>query len=410
MEENRVLLIIPRSVGENERDIYYREMEIRSLIDTLGLRIAYEKSFTLKESHTFGPGQINEICQISAAWNITEIIVDDFLSPREEMRIEKAVSIPVSDREALILSIFKVNAHSKEAKLQTRKAELVYLKPRLVFREANFSQQRGGVRGAKGEGETERELKRRTLEKEITGIEKELSNIEKRRKEQYRRREKSRVYSFALTGYTNSGKTTLLNSLSSNSKEGEDKLFATLDTTTRAITLPSKREVLISDTVGFIINLPPSLIKAFSSTLNEALYCDSIIIVADSSHPNAVKCFNTTIETLKSLSLIEKVALVIINKIDEASDDIALSYLRSSGYRTVETSFKTGEGIESLFTALEEISSASYVTMDLLLDLSSHLFSSLTKDAIIRKTKYTEDGKILVKAEIPIEKAGKYSK
>lgn len=407
MEDNRVLLIIPRSVGENEREVYYREMEIRSLVDTLGLRIAYEKSFTLKEAHSFGKGQLEEIYEITLAWDITEIIVDDFLSPKEEMRIETAVSLPVSDREALILSIFKVNAHSREAKLQTRKAELEYLKPRLVFREANLSQQRGGVRGAKGEGETERELKRRTIEKEILLIDRELSDIEKRRELQYRRREKGGIYSFALTGYTNSGKTTLLNALSGKSNKGEDKLFATLDTTTRAVTLPSKREILLSDTVGFIANLPPSLIKAFSSTLYEAVNADGIIIVADSSHPNAVKCFNTTIETLKSLSLESRIVLVVINKIDEAVDDIALSYLKSSGYRTVETSFREKTGIDDLITALDEISSSPYVTVRLTIDTSSPLFSSLSRSGMVRDVGY-EDGKMVVTAEIPRKLKDKY--
>ncbi len=400
MNESNILLVIPRREGERERDVYYREIEIRSLLETLGLRISYEKSFTLKERHGFGKGQLEEIKELCITYDITEVVVDDFISPREEMKMEGVINLPVSDREALILAIFKTNAHSMEAKLQTRKAELVYLKPRLVSREADYSQQRGGVRGAKGEGEKERELKRRNIEKEILTIDRALSDIKKRRTIQYHRREKNNIYSFALAGYTNSGKTTLLNALSENTKAGEDKLFATLDTTTRVVTLPSKRKVLLSDTVGFIQNLPPSLIDAFSSTLSGAASADSIIIVADSSHPDAVKCFNTTLETLKNLGLDDKISLVVINKIDENRDDIALSYLESSPYRTVKTSFKEKRGIEDLISAMDEISGSSFITITLTLTPESPLLSSLSRDGTIKDVKYTDDGKMIVKAEI----------
>lgn len=407
MEENRVLLVTTRTQGENERKVYLRAAETRSLIGTLGLQIVYEKSFTLKAA-SFGKGQIEEICEIAIAIDATEVIVDTFLSPREEMRLESLIGLPVSDREALILSIFRVNAHSKEARLQTMKAEAVYLKPRLVFREANYSQQRGGVRGAKGEGEKAIELKRREIDSRIVSLEREIQELKKTRAIQHRRREKNNIFSFALTGYTNSGKTTILRSLSSSSPEPEDRLFATLDTTSRLIQLPSGREIILSDTVGFISNLPHSLIEAFSSTLEEALGSDRIIIVADCSHPDSADCFCTTLETIKSLGAEERIGLVVINKTDSPYDDISLSFLRSTGYPTVETSFKDGKGRDELINALDRIAGECYTKIKVLLPYSSPLFSALSTNQEIVSIEYREDG-ILVEADVRRTEVGKYT-
>ncbi len=407
MEEERVLLITTRDTGENERRVYLREAEMRSLIETLGLCIVYGKSFTVKEENRtmfFGSGQIEEIREIAAGTDATDVIIDAFLSPRQEMKIEEEVGLPVSDREAVILSIFRRNAHSKEARLQTMKAEAVYQKPRLIFREANYSQQRGGVRGAKGEGEKAIELQRRTIECQITSLDLQIREIRKIRETQHHRRNRSGVFSFALTGYTNAGKTTILSSLAKNAPEAEDRLFATLDTTSRLVVLPSGREAVLSDTVGFIRNLPPSLIEAFSSTLEEALSADAVIIVCDCSHPDAAECYRTTLDTLTSLGAADRIRLVVINKIDSPYDDISLSYLRSTGYRTVETSFRNGTGREELLSAIDSIVGEEYITISLLLPYSSPLFSHLSRDNMVRRAEYREDG-ILVEAEVP--KSGK---
>ena len=410
MEEKRVLLITTRTTGENERRVYIREAEMRSLIETLGLCIVYEKSFTVKDENRtsfFGSGQVEEIKEIAAGTDITDVIVDAFLSPRQEMKIEEEVGLPVSDREAVILSIFRCNAHSKEARLQTLKAEAVYQKPRLIFREANYSQQRGGVRGAKGEGEKAIELQRRTIERQIVSLDSQIREIRKIRETQHRKRDRSGVFSFALTGYTNAGKTTILNSLTKNAPEAEDKLFATLDTTSRLVTLPSGRKAVLSDTVGFIRDLPPSLIEAFSSTLEEALSADAVIIVCDCSHPDAAECFRTTLETLTSLGAAGRIRLVVINKTDSPYDDISLSYLRNTGYRTVETSFRNGTGRDELLRALDDIVNENYTTLTLLLSYSSPLFSSLSSQNLIKSADYREDG-ILVEAEIPKNMKDRY--
>ena len=402
MAGERIALITTRSVGENERDVILRESEIRSLISTLGLNIVCHQSFTLKKENSvtfLGKGQVQEAVEWARAFDAEEVIIDAFLSPREEMNLESAFSLPVSDREAVIEAIFYQNAHSREARLQIEKARALYEKPRLVFREANLSQQRGGVRGAKGEGEKALELERRTIEERIKALDRELETLKKNRSIQRQKREKTGIFSFALTGYTNAGKSTLLNRLTKSEVLAEDKLFATLDTTTRALTLSSSQKVLVSDTVGFIQNLPHSLIEAFSSTLEEALNSDAIIIVADASHPDSVKCFNTTIETLSTLGARDKVKLVVINKVDSIYDDISYSYLKSQGIETVETSMKTGEGIQNLLSALERITDEVFETISLRIPYSSPILSELSKKEEIVDVKY-EDYSIIVKARV----------
>ena len=402
MAGERIALITTRSVGENERDVFLRESEIRSLISTLGLNIVCHQSFTLKKENSvtfLGKGQVQEAVEWARAFDAEEVIIDAFLSPREEMNLESAFSLPVSDREAVIEAIFYQNAHSREARLQIEKARALYEKPRLVFREANLSQQRGGVRGAKGEGEKALELERRTIEERIKALDRELETLKKNRSIQRQKREKTGIFSFALTGYTNAGKSTLLNRLTKSEVLAEDKLFATLDTTTRALTLSSREKVLVSDTVGFIQNLPHSLIEAFSSTLEEALNSDAIIIVADASHPDSVKCFNTTIETLSTLGARDKVKLVVVNKVDSIYDDISYSYLKSQGIETVETSMKTGEGIQNLLSALERITDEVFETISLRIPYSSPILSELSRKEEIVDVKY-EDYSIIVKARV----------
>lgn len=410
MEEERVALITIRSVGENERNVFLRECEIRSLCETLGLRIVCHQSFTLKDENNvtyLGKGQTEEAVEYSRAFDANEVVIDAFLSPRQEMNLEKAFSLPISDREAVIEAIFHKNAHSKEARLQIQRAQALYVKPRLIFREANLSQQRGGVRGAKGEGEKALELARRTIDERIKALDRELEIIKKNREIQRQKRERTGIFSFALTGYTNAGKSTILNTLTGSDVLSENKLFATLDTTTRSLTLPSSQRVLISDTVGFIQNLPSLLVEAFSSTLEEALNADAIIIVADASHPDGVKCFETTKETLCSLGALDRVKLVIINKIDDIYDEISYTYLKNTGYKTVEASMKEGIGIDKILEAMREITNEEFENITLRLPYESKIFNELSKNGNILEVKY-EDYSILLKARIRKTERGKY--
>ncbi len=410
-KEKRVLLITTRTPSDTERMNFVKESEIRSLIGTLGLIVTAHLSFTLKEENPntyIGKGQLEEAKENVLAFNIDEVVVDGFLSPRQEKLMEKTLQVPVSDREAIILSIFFQNAHSKEAKLQIMKAEAVYLKPRLQARDENLSQQRGGVRGAKGEGERKIELDRRIIERTIKTIDKEIAEVKKIRATQRKTRESSKVYSFALTGYTNAGKSTILNALSNADVKAEDKLFATLDTTTRAVKLRNGQYITLSDTVGFIRNLPASLIEAFSSTLEEALSADGIIIVADASHIDAVGSLDTTIETLRELGGEEKIKLLVINKIDSYIDDITLSKLRNYPYKTVETSFRSNTGIYKLLKALEEITDELFFDTTLLFPSTASNIGELSRDGYIKAIDY-EESTVRVKVRLPRSLEAKYS-
>lgn len=405
-----VFLITLRSIGEDDRIQGIRDEEMKSLISTLGLEIAGEMSFTLKEisvSTYIGKGQAEECLIAIRASEADEVIINAFISPRQEKNLESILGVPISDREAVILSIFFQNARSREARLQIEKAEAEYLRPRLADREARLSQQRGGVRGAKGEGERKIELERRLIDQRIHTLDREIKAVENVRKTQRKEREKRRVFSFALTGYTNAGKSTILNALTDAGVLAENKLFATLDTTTRALKLPNGQNVLLSDTVGFISDLPEVLIKAFSSTLEEALSSDAIIIVADASHPDAYGCLRKTKETLDNLGVLDKAKILVINKTDDIYDEIAYASLIKEPFIIVEASIKNGIGKKELLEAMSEITDEAFMDISVTEPVSSDIISRLAKDGDIRSIDYS-DTEVTVKARIRKDMASKY--
>ncbi|MDY5930765.1 MAG: GTPase HflX [Candidatus Ornithospirochaeta sp.] len=412
MSDAKAMLITVCTSDDTDRSAFLKEAEIRSLINTLGIQVACHISFSIKSENPvsyIGKGQAENALEYSRAFDVDEVIINAFLSPRQERYLENLFQLPVSDREAVILSIFYSNAHSIEARLQIEKAEAIYLKPRLAGREANLSQQRGGVRGAKGEGERKIELERRRIDSRIKALEKEIEKIKRKRETQRKARSQNGIFTFALAGYTNAGKSTLLNRLTDSDVLAEDKLFATLDTTTRSLKLPNGQKVLLSDTVGFISDLPHTLIEAFSSTLEEALNADAIIIVADASHPDSIGCFRTALSVLEELGARSKVRLIAINKIDQASDDISLAYLRSQGIETAGISARDGFGIDGLLGKMTAITDDSFADETFIFPISSPLRSSLYNDASIRGEEYTESD-VIIKARIRKELIGKYKK
>ena len=406
-----VLLINIRQQGEDERMTLLREKETESLLKTLSLPVALTVTYTLREINTafyIGPGQAENTLECLRATEAEEVVINAFISPRQEKNLEHLLGVPISDREAVILAIFFQNAHSREARLQIAKAEALYLKPRLQNREANLSQQRGGVRGAKGEGERKIELERRLIDQRMRALDREIGSVENIRKTQRKERERNGIFSFALTGYTNAGKSTILNALTGAGVTAEDKLFATLDTTTRALQLPNGQKVLLSDTVGFISDLPEVLIKAFSSTLEEALSANAIIIVADASHPDAYGCLKKTKETLFNLGALEKAKILVINKTDEIYDEIAYASLLREPYRIVETSMKEKRGIDKLLSAMADITDESYRTVTITAPISSDIISRIAKDGSIRNIDYSDDS-ITITARIRKDLAAKYA-
>ena len=410
--ESSALLVTLRKPGEDERAVFLRSAEIRSLISTLGLKIIYSMEFTIKErinTTYLGKGQAEAVREAVLVYSPEEVIIDAFITPREENNLERIFGVPVSDREALILAIFFQNARSREARLQIEKAEAEYMRPRLADREARLSQQRGGVRGAKGEGERKIELERRRISEHIRALDREIRAVSDIRKTQRKSRARSGIFSFALIGYTNAGKSTILNALTGSDVLAEDKLFATLDTTTRSLRLPNGQKVLLSDTVGFISDLPEVLIEAFSSTLEEALSSDAVIIVADASHPDAYGCLKKTKETLSNLGALDKVKLLVINKIDDIYDEIAYSALKREPYPIVETSIKNGAGINELLKAMAAITDESFMDITVEEPIGSDIISRIAKDGTIRSIDYGEDT-ITVTARIRKELERKYKR
>ena len=405
-----VLLINIRKQGEDERLCELRENETKSLLKTLSLTVVCSLTYTVKDinvSTYIGSGQAEEAMECARAFDAEEAVINTFISPRQEKNLEDRLGIPVSDREAVILSIFFQNAHSREARLQIEKAEAEYLRPRLQNREANLSQQRGGVRGAKGEGERKIELERRMIDTRIHQLDREIKASEEVRRTQRSSRERSGIFTFALVGYTNAGKSTILNALTGSDALVEDKLFATLDTTTRSMKLPSGQKVLLSDTVGFISELPAGLVKAFSSTLEEALSAEALIIVADASHPDALGCLRETERTLEELGAREKAKILVINKTDSIYDDISYAALRSSPYMIVETSMKDGKGLQELKKAMEKATDEAFQDIVISSPCSASLISGLYRDGTVKEIKYG-DGEVTIKARLRNELIAKY--
>ena len=408
--ESSALLVTLRKPGEDERAVFLRSAEIRSLISTLGLKIIYSMEFTIKErinTTYLGKGQAESVREAVLAYSPDEVIIDAFITPREENNLERIFGVPVSDREAVILAIFFQNARSREARLQIEKAEAEYLRPRLADREAKLSQQRGGVRGAKGEGERKIELERRRISERIRALDREIKATEDVRRTQRKSRERSGIFSFALLGYTNAGKSTILNALTGSEVLAEDKLFATLDTTTRALKLPNGQRVLLSDTVGFISNLPEGLVKAFSSTLEEALSADVLIIVADASHPDAAGCLEETENTLRNLGALDKARILVINKTDAIADDISYAALKARKYIIAETSMKDRTGIDSLLSAMMKVTDEAFGDITITAACSGSLISDLYHDGTVKNIEYG-DGEITVTARMRKEMMAKY--
>jgi len=310
--------------------------ELQGLCKTLELDIiAHEKVRIREKTPKFGmgSGKAQELSQKAQELNADLMVFDNFSekeypNPSQQRNWEAICGIPVIDRQELIIRIFADRATTREAELQVKLAELSYFLPRLTHKYIDLSRQRGGRYGTKGAGETKLETDRRKIEKRINLLEKEIEQISKHRQMQRRQRQKSSIPVCAIVGYTNSGKSSLLNTLTGANVLAENKLFATLDAVTRRYEISPGNQVLLTDTVGFIKYLPHSLIKAFRSTLEEAALSDLLIHIMDASDPNIESNYETTLAVLRELGANEIPMLNVLNKID---------MLDTEGENTLET-------------------------------------------------------------------------
>lgn len=311
----------------------------------------------------FGKGKIEEIKELMVRTDAEILIIDGEISPSQQRNIQKAIDVQVIDRTGLILDIFARRAHTAEGKLQVELAQLEYLLPRLANMWSHLERIRGGI-GLRGPGETQIETDRRLVRDKITMLEKKVDEIKHRRRIQRNQRAQSQIPLVSLVGYTNSGKSTLLNALSQAGVFVEDKLFATLDPTTRDVTFPNGARALVSDTVGFIRNLPTQLVAAFRATLEETTNADILIHVIDAANVNWMEQVETVDKILNDLESIDKPMLMTFNKIDIV-DDIELLHNLASRYpNKVFIAAGKGEGLHELGDAIMNMLRASWVDIN----------------------------------------------
>ncbi len=353
--------------------IQLRQEEAGSLLEVLSLVPVSHVTFNIHSASSawlVGRGQLEEISQLSHYFNADLVYFDTALSPGIQRNLESALQLPVLDRNELIIRIFARNARTREARLQVRLAMLEYMRPRIRQSANPYSQQRGGVRGAKGEGERQIELDRRRIDSQITRLREEISQVRKNRDSQRKKRLSSSLVSFALAGYTNSGKSSLLKALTKADTLCEDRLFATLDPLERTMNISPSLKVLICDTVGFVSDLPHFLIDAFSSTLEEAALADVLILVLDSSSPRLMKDYETTLSVLEELGAAGKNTITVFNKCDlPCGDDFAMESIKARHPDAILLSAKTKENLETLKERIQQkaldIMGAGTITLSL---------------------------------------------
>ena len=329
--------------------------ELRGLAETLELAVASHEIINVRERQPkfgMGSGKAAELAEKAAALKADCIVFDWDVSPSQQRNWEELAGISVLDRQELIIQIFSSRAATREAELQVQLAQLNYILPRLAHKYIDLSRQRGGRYGTKGSGETRLETDRRKIEQRIHKLEKEIEEVSKQRQVQRRQRERQGLPVCAIVGYTNAGKSSLLNVLTGADVLVEDKLFATLDATTRRFEPSPGKPVLLTDTVGFIRRLPHSLIKAFRSTLEEASHSNLLIHVLDASDPACEECYKTTVAVLAELGAGEIPVITALNKVDKL-DDTAL--IESKFPDSVAISVKSGYGLDELKRRIAEI-------------------------------------------------------
>ena len=332
--------------------------ELRTLAESAGAEVVGE---ILQHRDRFDPatlvgaGKLEEIAGASASVNADVLLFDHDLSPSQQRNIEKIIKRRVIDRTQLILDIFARHARTREGQLQVELAQLQYMMPRLAGRGVEMSQLGGGI-GTRGPGETQLETDRRKIARRMRHLEQQIENVRRIRAQQRQRRESAPVATVALVGYTNAGKSTLFNALTRAGVLSSPKMFATLDPTIRGVDLPSKRKVLLSDTVGFIRNLPHTLVSAFRATLEEVQRASLILHVSDASSRLSAEQDAQVELVLKELEAEKKPRLRVMNKVDLLDEEVARSLLidaARSGSKTVYVSAIEGAGLETLLQRID---------------------------------------------------------
>lgn len=393
----RALLVALNLKDTDDEIINEHLTELEELASTAGaetvLKIVQSRP-SPDPAYYIGKGKAAELAQIVIDRNIDVIIFDDDLSPVQLRNLEKLVNRKIVDRSGLILHIFASRAKTREAKTQVELAQLQYTLPRLTRQWTHLSKQYGGIR-TKGPGETQIETDRRMIRDRISHLKENLKKIESQRKTQRQRRVE--FVKICLVGYTNVGKSTLFNRLTNADVLAEDKLFATLDSTTRVLNLNKNQKILLSDTVGFIRKLPANLIASFKSTLDEVRDADIILHVIDISDKYYDEHIHVVEETLKELGSDKKVILKIFNKVDAVEGRDIISFIMKNYKNSIIISAEKGINISSLIDKITELSESAFVEEDIDINLNdSKTAAKIYSLAEVLDTKY-DDSKIHIK-------------
>ncbi|MBR6939265.1 MAG: GTPase HflX [Clostridia bacterium] len=390
-QEPEKAVLVAVDTGEYDCDASLAELE--ELAVTAGAQVIgflTQKRDKPDNALFFGSGRLNELAEYCENNEADTVIVDSELSPTQQRNMEDAVKVRVIDRTTLILDIFAQRAVSNEGKLQVELAQLKYNLPRLAGQGTKLSRLGGGI-GTRGPGETKLESDKRHIRRRIKSLENELEELEKRRNMQRARREKDRVETVVIVGYTNAGKSTLMNRLTQAGVLVEDKLFATLDPTSRALVLPDGRKVMLIDTVGFIRRLPHNLVEAFKSTLEEAVSAKLILNVCDASDPECGEHLEVTEKLLEELGCENKPIITVFNKCDLPCDSAGLRVPGSVGISALR-----GDGLDTLLETIAKTLPPSRARVKMLIPYSDGAAAAaLRKDGAVFSEDYRADGLFL---------------
>lgn len=400
-KKERLLLVAVNTAEESRVRASLEELAL--LVDTAGgeaVGSIYQNLDHPISATYVGKGKIEEIRQLAAQLDADGIVCDDELTPAQMKNLEQELGFNVLDRTMVILDIFASRARSSEGKIQVELAQLRYRAARLVGLRSSLSRLGGGI-GTRGPGEKKLEMDRRLIHERIGQLKSELEDVKRHREVTRKQRDRKYTLSAAIVGYTNAGKSTLLNTLTGAGILAQDKLFATLDPTTRGLKLASGQEILLTDTVGFIRKLPHHLIEAFKSTLEEARYSDIVLHVVDASNPQMDTQMYVVYDTLRQLEIGDKTVVTVFNKMDQVEQPETLKDLHSD-YQ-VQISAKTGAGLDELKDILEMILRNRKIYLEKVFSYQeAGRIQTIRKYGQLLKEEYREDG-IYVEAYVPTE-------
>lgn len=398
-EQERVILVgVQTREGDDTQDSLD---ELKDLVKTAGAEtvgMMIQSREAIHPGYYVGTGKLEEIRMMAAAYDATGIVCDDELTPSQMNNLERELELKIMDRTMVILDIFAARARTSEGKIQVELAQLRYRASRLTGLGTSMSRLGGGI-GTRGPGEKKLEMDRRLIKVRISQLKRDLEQVKRHRELLREGRSRENIMTAAIVGYTNAGKSTLLNTLTNADVLEEDKLFATLDPTTRVLELPGKQRLYLTDTVGFIRKLPHHLIEAFKSTLEEAKYADFIIHVVDASNPQRDEQMYVVYETLKELGVQDKKIVTLFNKQDKVEEPEILRDFRAD--YVLKTAVKTGQGLEELKEVLEKVITEDQIYLERVLGYQeAGQVQMIRKYGQLLSEEYTPEG-IEIKARVP---------